>query len=104
MLQILYDKVHNKMSTSDSAIEQPFSATTAIQHTKDLLLTTTKTTQSVLTHVGNRKWWKQVLTSIGSDGHSQRVNRTKNVSQQQYYSFYDPNCEVCEEIRDLSQI
>ena len=75
-------------------IEQPFSATNAIKHTKDLLLTTSKTTQSVLAHVGNRKWWKHVLTNIGSDTHGQRVAPTKDENVQQYYSFYDKHCQV----------
>ena len=66
LFKTLYEKVNSEVQdrSSQSPTESPFSALGAIQHTREILTSTTKTTRSVIANVSDTAWWKKTLQSI----------------------------------------
>ena len=66
LFKTLYEKVNSEVQdqSSQSPTESPFSALGAIQHTREILTSTSKTTRSVIANVSDTTWWKKTLKSI----------------------------------------
>ncbi|XP_076101260.1 NBAS subunit of NRZ tethering complex-like [Mytilus galloprovincialis] len=63
--QMLYSTIHTDMEVDDKSSERaPLSATAALQHTTEILSSTTKTTKAVLSTVADTKWWQKTIKSL----------------------------------------
>lgn len=62
---MLYSTIHTDMEVDDKSSERaPLSATAALQHTTEILSSTTKTTKAVLSTVADTKWWQKTIKSL----------------------------------------
>ncbi len=98
---MLYEKVHSEVQdrSSQSPSESPFSAVGAIQHTREILTSTTKTTRSVLAHVSDAAWWKKTLKSVHPARHAgytaQWDDMNVKMEKQGAHPFYEDIVENC---------
>ncbi len=84
---------------SQSPSESPFSAMGAIQQTREILTSTTKTTRSVISSMSDGKWWKKTLKSIHPARQGGYVTEwddmNSKMEKQGTHPFYESVVENC---------
>ncbi|KAK3097270.1 hypothetical protein FSP39_008222 [Pinctada imbricata] len=63
--QVLYDTIHKGTQEKSSVRgDNPFSPSSALKQTKQILTSTTKTTKAVLSTVADKKWWEGTIQAL----------------------------------------
>ncbi|XP_013421684.1 neuroblastoma-amplified sequence [Lingula anatina] len=98
--KILYDTIQTQTHQETDSNKgtkatnrSPFSARGALQQTKEILTSTSKTTKSLLTTFSDKQWWKSTLKNLDPQGGPSREMaqevRNARMEKQGYHPFYE---------------